>query len=124
MNPKILKNETEYRHALARFDDLFDAELGTPAADELELWSVLIGIYEDEHYPIPPPDPVDAIRFRMDQLGLRPVDLAPLLGGRSRVSEVLNGKRGLSLQMIQTLSRELGIPLESLMPKEPKARAS
>jgi HTH-type transcriptional regulator/antitoxin HigA len=116
MQPKVIKNEDEYRVALGRIDELLDAEYGTPEGDELELWSILVEAYEDVHYPIAPPDPVDAIRFHMEQKNMRPVDLAPYLGGRSRVSEILNRKRGLSISQITTLWRELGIPLESLMP--------
>jgi HTH-type transcriptional regulator/antitoxin HigA len=121
MHPKVIKNESEYRRALRRIDDLIDADPDTPEGDELELWSILVDAYESVYYPVPAPDPVEAIRFRMEQLKLRPVDLAPYLGGRGRVSEILNGKRTLSIAMIVTLSRELDIPLESLMPKgEPR----
>ncbi len=124
MQPRVIKSESEYRLALQRVDEIIDAAFDTPEGDELELWTILIDAYEDVHYPVPPPDPVEAIRFRMEQLKLRPVDLAPYLGGRSRVSEILNGKRTLSITMIKTLWQELGIPLESLMPKgEPKCAA-
>jgi len=124
MTPKVIRNETEYREALQRVDELFEAAPGTPEADELETWAILVDSYEEVHYPVPPPDPVEAIRFAMDQRGLRPVDLAPCLGGRSRVSEVLNGKRSLSISMITALWREFEIPLESLMPTGPKERQS
>jgi HTH-type transcriptional regulator/antitoxin HigA len=80
LQPKVIKNEAEYREALRRIDELFDAEIGTPECDELETWSILVEAYEDIHYPIPPPDPVDAILFAMERLKLRPVDLAPYLG--------------------------------------------
>jgi HTH-type transcriptional regulator / antitoxin HigA len=114
--PRVIKNEVDYERALHRVDELIDADPDTPEGDELELWTILIEAYERVSHPIVPPDPVEAIRFRMDQLGLRPVDLAPYLGGRSRVSEILNRKRTLSIAMIVALSRELGIPLESLLP--------
>ena len=124
MQPKVIKNEAEYRQALRRIGELFDAPVDTPECDELETWCILVEVYEDIHYPIEPPDPVDAILFTMEQRKLRPVDLAPLLGGRSRVSEILNRKRGLSISQIMRLHRELDIPLESLMPKEEPARQS
>ena len=123
MQAKVIQTEEEYRAALAHIDGIFDAEPGTPEGDELELWLILVEAYEDVHYPIDPPDPVDAILFRMEQAQLRPVDLAPYLGGRSRVSEILNRKRSLTIGMITTLWRELGIPLESLMPKEEAKRS-
>ena len=124
MRPRIIKTETEYRQALQRIDQLIDAEPDTPEGDELELWSMVVEAYEAVHYPILPPDPIEAIRFRMEQLKLRPVDLAPYLGGRSRVSEVLNGKRGLSIAMITALWQGLGIPLESLIPERRSAGRS
>lgn len=122
MQPKVIKGEDEYRSALSHINDLFDAAPGTPEGDELELWIILVEAYEDVHYPIDPPDPVDAILFHMEQLQLRPVDLAPYLGGRGRVSEIINRKRSLTIGMITTLWRELGIPLESLMPKDEAKR--
>ena len=106
-------------------DELFDAAIDTPECDELETWCILVEAYEDIHYPIPPPDPVDAILFAMERLKLRPVDLAPYLGGRGRVSEILNRKRSLSISQIMRLHKEqLDIPLESLMPKEEPAPQS
>jgi HTH-type transcriptional regulator / antitoxin HigA len=123
LDAKVIKNEAEYESALRRIDELFDAPPETPECDELELWSILVEAYEDIHYPMTAPDPVDAIRFRMEQTNMRPVDLAPYLGGRSRVSEILNGKRSLSITQITTLWRELGIPLESLMPKSEESRS-
>lgn len=124
MQPRIIKTETEYRQALQRIDQLIDAGPDTPEGDELQLWSMVVEAYEDVHYPILPPDPIEAIRFRMEQLKLRPVDLAPYLGGRSRVSEVLSGKRGLSIAMITALWQGLGIPLESLIPERRSAGRS
>lgn len=115
MNPKILKTENEYREALSRVEGLMDAEPGTPDGDDLELWSMLVEDYEERHFPIPMPDPISAIRFRMEQAGLRDGDLAPYLGNKSKVSEVLNGKRPLSLTMIRKLHEGLGIPAEVLL---------
>jgi len=123
IRPKVIKNEADYTQALRRVDELIEADPGTSEGDELELWAILIEAYEAENQPVPPPDAVEAIRFRMDQLGLRPVDLAPYLGGRGRVSEILNRKRTLTIAMMVTLSQELGIPLESLVPRQRSGRS-
>lgn len=123
MNPKIIKNNREYEAALARIEELMSAKPGTRAGNELELWSFLVESYERQQYPIELPDPVSAIRFRMDQEGLRDTDLIPYLGSKSKVSEVLNGKRPLSLTMIRRLHEGLGIPAEVLL-QEPGARLS
>ena len=120
MRPKVIKTDAEYEAALARLDELLDAVPGTLEGDEFELWVTLVGIYEEEHFPIDLPDPITAIRFRMEQAGLRQVDLVPYIGSRSRVSEVLNGKRKLSLSMIRRLHEGLGIPAEVLL-QEPGA---
>jgi|SRR5680860_543474 len=115
MNLRVIRNESDYAGALRRIEELIDAESGTADGDELDVWITLVELYEDSHHAIGPPNPIDAIRFRMEQLGLRQADLAPLIGGRSRVSEVLNGKRGLTLNMIRVLNEHLGIPLHSLV---------
>ena len=115
MKPKIIKTEKEYTAALARIDKLMDAKPNTPHGDELELLSLLVHEYEDDVFPMDKPDPVTAIRFRMEQQGLEPKDLVPLLGSRSRVSEVLSGRRSLSLKMIRALVRGLRIPAELLL---------
>jgi HTH-type transcriptional regulator/antitoxin HigA len=115
MRPKVIKNETDYESALGRVSALLRAEPGTPAGDELELWNVIIRAYEEEHEPIEPPDPVEAIKFRMEQQGLKAVDLIPYIGAKSHVSEVLSGKRPLSLAMIRKLHAGLGIPADVLM---------
>lgn len=119
MYPRILHTEEEYEAALAHVGTLMRAEPGSPAEDELELWTLLIENYEAVHHPIPPPDPVEAIRFRMDQLGLKPVDLTPYIKSKSKISEVLNYKRPLSLSMIRALHQGLGIPAEILV-REPE----
>jgi len=116
MYPKILHTQAEYEEALAHVETLMVAEPGTPAEQELELWTLLIENYEEAHDPIPPPDPVEAIRFRMDQMGLKPADLTPYI--KSKISEVLNRKRPLSLPMIRALHQGLGIPAEILV-REP-----
>ena len=120
MNLKVIKTEKEYKAAVARIYDLINSEEvqinpGTKNGDELELLSILVERYEDEQFPKIAPDPIDAIRFRMDQMDLKQKDIAPLFGGETRASEILNGKRQLTLKMISMLNRYLGIPLESLI---------
>lgn len=115
MRPKVLKTEAEYEAALARLDELLDAEPDTPEGDEFELWATLIAAYEEEVFPIDLPDPIAAIRFRMEQAGLKQVDLVPYIGSASRVSEILKGKRTLSLSMIRKLHEGLGLPAEILL---------
>lgn len=115
MRPKVIKTEIDYRAAMARFDELLDAEPETPEGDEFELWATLISTYEEKEFPIDLPDPIAAIRFRMEQAGLKQVDLVPYIGSASRVSEVLKGKRSLSLSMIRKLHEGLGIPAEVLL---------
>jgi HTH-type transcriptional regulator/antitoxin HigA len=115
MQIRPIRTEADHAAALRRIDRLMDAEPGTPEADELDVLATLVEAYEDRHFPIGDPDPLAAIQFRMEQLGLSRKDLEPMLGSRGRVSEVLNGRRALSLQMIRRLNRDLGIPLESLV---------
>ena len=115
MNLRLIKTEKEYNEALARLEIIFDAEPGTPEGDELEVLALLIENYEDEHYPIDVPDPIEAIKFRMEQLGLKQKDLAEMIGYKSRVSEILNRKRKLTLNMIRKLSASLKIPTEVLI---------
>jgi len=120
MKAKLIKTESDYKAALERIEAIFDARPGTPEGDELELLVTLVEMYEAKAFPIDMPDPLSAIRFRMDQQGLKPVDLVPYIGSRPRVSEVLSGKRPLSLSMIRKLTTGLGIPAEVLL-KEPQA---
>jgi HTH-type transcriptional regulator/antitoxin HigA len=115
MRLKLIKTEREYQQTLKRVEKLMDAKAGTAEGDELELLAALVELYEEEHWPVFPPDPIAAIRFRMEQSGLQSKDLVPLIGSRSRVSEVLNGRRPLTLNMIRRLHRTLGIPAESLL---------
>ena len=115
MKARIIKTKAEYEAALARIEKLMDAAPNTPQGDELELLSLLVHDYEEKKFPIDKPDPVAAIRFRMEQQGLAPRDLVPLLGSRSRLSEVLSGRRGLSLKMIRALVAGLRIPAELLL---------
>ena len=117
MKPKIIKTEDELEEALERIDVLMDSD-PSPESDEgreLELLAMLVEQYEEVAYPIAKPSPVEAIRFRMDQQGLKQSDLAPYFGGKAKVSEVLNGKRPLSLKMIRALHEGLGIPAEVLL---------
>lgn len=114
MKPKIIKTEAEYAQALARLDVIFDAEPETPEGDEAELLTALIEMYEERVHPMGMPTPLEAIQFRMEQQGLRAKDLIPYIGSASKVSEVLSGKRALSLSMIRNLVK-LGIPAEVLL---------
>lgn len=120
MVARILKSETEYQKAVTRIYDLINVsdtaiEPDSPEGEELELLSLLVEKYEREHHQIGDPDPIEAIKFRMEQMNLRQVDIAPIFGGKTRVSEVLHKKRALSLKMIILLHRYMGIPLESLV---------
>jgi HTH-type transcriptional regulator/antitoxin HigA len=115
MNIKPLRTAQEYEHAVARIEDLFDAQAGSPAFDELEVLGTLVDAYEMRHFPIDFADPVEAIKFRMEQLGLERKDLEPYLGSRARVSEILNRKRRLTLPMIRALYKHLNVPVECLV---------
>ena len=123
MEPKIIKSEEEYEGSLTEVERLIalDPEQGTPEADRLELLSTLVESYEKEHFPVDIPDPISAIRFRMEEQGLKQQDLVPYIGSKSRVSEILSGKRSLTLPMIRALNTGLGIPLNVLVDEpEPK----
>jgi len=115
MNVKPIRTPKDLREALARIDEIIDAKHGTPEYDELEVLSTLVEAFEEKHCAVPPPDPVEAIKFRMDQLGLKQADIAKQLGGRNRASEVLARKRPLSLRMIRNLHTHLHIPSDSLL---------
>lgn len=115
MKPKVIKSDADYQSALAYLDTLMNAAPGSPEEEELELFSILIEKYEHEHFPISLPDPIEAIKFCMEQKGLTRKDLVPYIGSQSKVSEVLNGKRPLSLSMMRALHAGLGIPAEVLM---------
>ena len=115
MEPRIIKTEKDYRKALKRLDEIFDSDKGSQEGDEAELLVLLIENYENENYPIDAPDPIEAIQFRMEQMGMKKKDLAEVIGYKSRVSEIFNKKRKLSLKMIRDLHEKLNIPYESLM---------
>lgn len=115
MNIIPIRTESDYDAVLAHIDTLMDAEFGTPEGDELDVLVTLVEAYEAKHYPFFPCDPIEAIKFRMEQMGLEPKDLTPIIGSRSKVSEVLNHKRELSINMIRNLHKQLTIPYETLM---------
>lgn len=119
---KIINTEREYRQALATIEALWDAEPGTQEHDALEVLGLLVDHYEKRTFPMEEPDPIEAIRFRLEQTGKEPKDLVPILGSRSRVSEVLSRKRGLSLQMIRRIHDALQIPFEALIPADSGSR--
>ncbi len=110
-----VKTEDDYERTLARIESLLDAKPDTQEMDELELLTLMVGDYEGKHHPIDPPDPIEAILFRLEQMGMDRAALVPMIGSRHRVSEVLNHKRGLSLTMIRKLHAGLEIPLEVLI---------
>jgi len=118
MVQRIIKTEADYQAALSRIDKLMDAEPNTPEGDELELLVTLVELYEGRKYPIDMPGAVEAIKFRMEQSGLNQQDLVPFIGSKSKVSEVLNKKRPLSLSMMRALHKGLGIPAEILLQEQ------
>jgi HTH-type transcriptional regulator/antitoxin HigA len=115
MTIKPIKTKKDYQAALLRLEVIFDAKPATSQGDELEVLSILIENYEDEHYPVDFPDPIEAIKFRMEQLGYTQSDLARVVGLKSRASEILSKKRKLSLDMIRQLHTVLNIPTEVLI---------
>lgn len=112
---KPIRNDADYEAALADVERLWGAKSGTPKGDRLDILATLIDVYEEKHFPIDPPDPIEAIKFRMEQQGLTRKDLEPIFGTRNRTSEVLNGRRGLSIDMIRQLHAKLGISAEVLI---------
>ena len=115
MNIRPIKTEADYQAALKEIESLFDAAPNTPQGDQLEVLTTLVQAYEEQHYPIPEPDPVEAVIYHMESRGLTRKDLEPYIGNRARVSEILNRKRSLTLRMIQRLHSELGVPAEVLL---------
>ena len=115
MNLKLIKTKKDYQQALDKLEVIFDAKKGTNEGDELEILGILIDQYESEHFPIGLPDPIEAIKFRMEQLGYTQADLAKVVGLKSRASEILNKKRKLSLDMIRQLHEKLNIPTDVLI---------
>ncbi|MBK9191047.1 MAG: helix-turn-helix domain-containing protein [Crocinitomicaceae bacterium] len=115
MTIKPIKTKKDYQNALERLEKIFDAKKGSSAGDELEVLSILMEKYEDEHFPVGFPDPIEAIKFRMEQLGYNQTDLAKVVGLKSRASEILSKKRKLTLDMIRLIHDNLKIPTEVLI---------
>jgi HTH-type transcriptional regulator / antitoxin HigA len=115
MNIRPIRSQTDYERSLLEIKRLWNARPGSMEEAELEAIGALVEAYEKRVYPLPNPDPIEAIRFRMEQQGLTTADLLPIFGTRGRVSEVLNGKRSLTLDMIRQLHFRFGIPLQSLV---------
>lgn len=121
---KPVRNERDHARAMGEIERLWGAPAGTPEGDRLEILATLVDAYESEHHPVDPPDPIDAIVFRMEQQGLTRKDLEPLIGTRSRVAEALNCRRTLSIAMIRRLHDGLGIPAEVLIRASRRDRAA
>ena len=115
MNVKPIKTEADYKEALERLDIIFDAVKGTPESDEADILALLVDEYEKKYFRIDPPDPIEAIKIRMQEMQLKQVDLADAIGGKSRVSEVLNRKRKLTVEMIRNLTIRLNLSAELLI---------
>jgi len=115
MSIKPIKNDTDYYAALARLEAIFDEPVDSPKGDEAEILTILIEHFEDEHFPIEAPDPIEAIKIRMEELNYQQKDLVGIIGGKSRVSEILNRKRKLTIEMIRRLTEVLSLPPEVLI---------
>ena len=115
MKIRVIKTEEDYQKALKRLEEIFHSPINTVEGDEAEVLSILIENFEDEHYPIEAPDPIEAIKFRMEQLEMDNNDLAKIIGYKSRVSEIFNRKRKLTLKMIRNLHNKMNIPYEALL---------
>jgi HTH-type transcriptional regulator / antitoxin HigA len=109
MNIKPIKTEIDYKDALKKLEFIFDAAIGTPESDEADLLGLMIDEYEKKHYSIEAPDPIEAIKIRMEEMHLKQIDLVDAIGGKSRVSEILNRKRKLTVDMIRNLNRRLNL---------------
>jgi HTH-type transcriptional regulator/antitoxin HigA len=115
MEAKLIKTDEEYNIALSRIDELFDVTPDSKEFNEAELLIALVELYEQKHYKIEAPDPIEAIKFRMEQMGMKKIEMTKFFGTRGRVSEILNRQRALTLAMIKKLHKEFGIPAESLI---------
>ena len=109
MDIKLIKTESDYQMTLRKLEDIFDAPIGTPESDEADILGILIDEYEKKHYPIDAPDPIEAIKIRMEEMQLKQIDLVSEIGGKSRVSEILNRKRRLTVDMIRKLANRLNL---------------
>jgi HTH-type transcriptional regulator/antitoxin HigA len=121
MDIKPIKTEQDYQNALAEIDHLFEAEPGTPEGDRLDVLVTLVEAYEKQYYALPLPDPIDAIEFHLERLGLTRRELEPFIGTRARVSEILNRRRPLTMRMIRNIHDGLGISYDILMQRHPLA---
>jgi HTH-type transcriptional regulator/antitoxin HigA len=115
MDIRPIKTDIDYKESIKRIEKLWGAKKDTPEGDEFDILCTIVEAYEMAHYPIAPPDPIDAIKFRMEQMGLSKTDMAVYLGSQSRVSEILGGKRKLTLKMVKSLYKGLKIPAEILL---------
>ena len=115
MNIQPIRTESDYRLTLERLELIFDAEIGTPDSDEADILGLMIDDYEKKHYPIEAPDPIEAIKIRMEEMQLKQLDLVDAIGGKSRVSEILNRKRKLTVEMIRNLTQKLNLSSELLI---------
>ena len=115
MNIKLIKTDVDYKEALKRIEIIFDAAIGTPESDEADVLGLMIDEYEKKHYPIEAPDPIEAIKIRMEEMQLKQIDLVNEIGGKSRVSEILNRKRKLTVDMIRKLTTRLNLSPELLI---------
>ena len=115
MDIKPLKTDSDYQITLSRLEEIFDAPIGTLESDEADILGLMIDEYEQKHYPIDAPDPIEAIKIRMEEMQLKQVDLVPEIGGKSRVSEILNRKRKLTVDMIRKLAAKLNLSAELLV---------
>jgi HTH-type transcriptional regulator/antitoxin HigA len=115
MEIKVIKTEEDYKAIMMRFEEIFHAPIDSEEGDEAELLSILIERYEEEHYPIEAPDPIEAIKFRMEQMEMSNKELAQIIGYKSRVSEIFSRKRKLTLNMIRSLHKKMNIPYEALI---------
>jgi HTH-type transcriptional regulator / antitoxin HigA len=109
MNIKLIKTDLDYQKALKRLEEIFDAKIGTPESDEADILGLMVDEYEKKHYHIDAPDPIEAIKIRMEEMQLKQVDLADAIGGKNRVSEILNRKRKLTVEMIRNLTKRLNL---------------
>jgi HTH-type transcriptional regulator / antitoxin HigA len=115
MEIRLIKTEADYQNAMKRLEEVFDAPVGTPESDEADILGLLLDEYEQKFYPIDAPDPIEAIKIRMEEMHLKQVDLIPDIGGKSRVSEILNRKRKLTVDMIRNLKKRLSLSAELLI---------
>jgi HTH-type transcriptional regulator/antitoxin HigA len=123
-NIKPIRSDADHERALGEIGRLWGARTGTPDGDRLDLLATLVDAYEAQHYPMDPPDPIEAIKFRMEQQGLTRKDLEPMIGTRTRVAEILNRKRSLSISMIRRLHEKLGISAEVLIRPSQRRKAA